>query len=127
MKIEVTLEKKYFFVALGVAFVLFGIILVMAYNPSNSPVANPSVFGHSANEIEGLTSQSLSCVTVENSGTGSVIAACTSGFATGGGCLSGGGAGTVYHTDRPSGDNSWECKLAGSGAVTAYVKCCSVG
>jgi len=48
MKIEVNLEKKYFFAVLSAVIIFAALIGVYAYGTSN-----PSVFGHSAAEIEG--------------------------------------------------------------------------
>jgi len=52
MKIEVDIKKSYAFVIIGLLIVLAGGIFVIAYAPG-STTANPAVFGHSANEIEG--------------------------------------------------------------------------
>jgi len=51
MKIEVNLERKYFFAILSVVIIFAAVIGVYAYGTSN-----PSVFGHSAGEIEGVGS-----------------------------------------------------------------------
>ncbi len=51
MKLEVNVTKKRFFVILGAFLMLMGLLIVYAYN---SNPANPAVFGHSANEIEGV-------------------------------------------------------------------------
>ena len=48
MKIEVNLQKKYFFAILSAAVILAAVFGVYAYGTSN-----PAVFGHSAGEIEG--------------------------------------------------------------------------
>jgi hypothetical protein len=48
MKIEVNLEKRYFFTLLGTILILGGILGVIAYNSG----AEPSVFGHSAEELD---------------------------------------------------------------------------
>ncbi len=52
MKIEVNIRKKYFFIIISTLLVLSGLFAVYAYK---SNPANPAVFGHTANEIEGLT------------------------------------------------------------------------
>jgi len=60
MKIEVNIEKKYFFIILGVILILGAGIFVYAYN-SNPPV--PSNFGHSINEVDGITCATGQAVT----------------------------------------------------------------
>ena len=52
MKIEVNVRKRYVFMVLGALLVVGALIGVIAYAPG-STTANPAVFGHSANEIEG--------------------------------------------------------------------------
>jgi hypothetical protein len=54
MKFEVTIDKKYAFTIMGLLAVIAGLFVVYAFNPGNSPAADPAVFGHSANEIAGL-------------------------------------------------------------------------
>ena len=48
MKVELNIEKKYFFAILSAAVILAAVFGVYAYGTSN-----PAVFGHSAGEIEG--------------------------------------------------------------------------
>lgn len=48
MRIEVDLKRKYLFPALICLVILFGALVVYAYN--SSP-ANPAIMGHSANEV----------------------------------------------------------------------------
>ena len=49
MKIEVNIEKRYFFVIIGAILLLGGVIFVYAYGGNN-----PSVIGHSLGEIDGF-------------------------------------------------------------------------
>lgn len=51
MKVEVNVNKGVLIALIGSVLLLAGIFAVYAYN---SNPANPSVFGHSANEIEGV-------------------------------------------------------------------------
>ncbi len=67
MKLEVNIRKKYFFVIISTLLVLSGIFAVWAYR---SNPANPSVFGHTANEIEGLTNSFTNIVTYTTEGPG---------------------------------------------------------
>src|SRR3989344_2362502 len=60
MKIEVNVKKRYFFALLGILLVLGGVFAVYAYN-SNPP--NPRVFGHTINEVDGITCNSGQAVT----------------------------------------------------------------
>src|SRR3989344_5766094 len=48
MKIAINISKKYFFLILAGILILAGVIAVYAYNSGRSP----SVFGHSAEELE---------------------------------------------------------------------------
>jgi len=51
MKIEVNIEKKYFFGLMVIGLVILGIVGVVAYN-SAAVGGNPAVFGHSVDEID---------------------------------------------------------------------------
>ena len=52
MKIEVNIEKKYFFVILITMLVIGGFLVVNAYNPTFTGTSgNPSELGHSADEL----------------------------------------------------------------------------
>jgi len=51
MKIEVNVEKKYFFGLMVIGLVILGVVGVVAYN-SAAVGGNPAVFGHSVDEID---------------------------------------------------------------------------
>lgn len=59
MKIEVEIGKKYFIGIVAVMLIIAGTFFVVSYN---SVPANPAVFGHSADEIEGLSDMISSSV-----------------------------------------------------------------
>lgn len=51
MKVVVNLEKKYFYVLFGVLIIILGLLAINAYTSDLNAGSNPSVFGHSANEV----------------------------------------------------------------------------
>lgn len=52
MKLVIHFEKIHLAFGIGIFILLAGLISVIAYAPGN-PSANPAIFGHSANEVEG--------------------------------------------------------------------------
>ncbi len=54
MKIVINIEKKHFYIILAVIVVVSGLALVKAYDSFPYSAGNPSSFGHSMNEMEGL-------------------------------------------------------------------------
>jgi hypothetical protein len=54
MSLEVKISARTIGVIIAIGFLLATAITVYAYNPSNTPTANPAVFGHSVNEISGI-------------------------------------------------------------------------
>ena len=87
MKIKIDIKKKYAFLIASAIIVLAIVLGVVAYGTSN-----PSVFGHSANEIEGVC---------RSDGTG-----CPAGIGGGGGEYIPGWPNTI-RCDIPTGANRW--------------------
>lgn len=52
MKIEINLDKKYFFIFTLIGLVVIGIIGVVAFNSPLSATASPAAFGHSVDELD---------------------------------------------------------------------------
>ena len=59
MKLEVNVNKKYFFSFIIIGLVIIGVVGVIAYNSSPG---NPAVFGHSVNEIDWSQSINQLCL-----------------------------------------------------------------
>ncbi len=68
MRFTVNIKKQYAIAILAGILVLAGILTAFAYNPGNNPPANPSVFGHTLNEIDGVTCAAGQAITRTASG-----------------------------------------------------------
>lgn len=111
MKVEVNIRKSYFLAILGTILVLAGIITGFAYNPGNSPAAVPSSFGHTINEVDGITCTSGQAVTRTSSGWSCVDTSSSACTLVEDSVVQGGASTVSTSIDVPSGCIGKSCKI----------------